>query len=324
VKNLISHILLILIPLPFTTGYSQDFHFTGFMHNQVYINPAYVAMPVMNEFSMTYRNQWPGMEANFVTYGAAFIQPMSVINSGIGVAFIRDMEAGGVFSRTSANLFYGYSFEASRELQVYTGLEASYVYRQFTPENLRFASDILNDLGTSYPPVNISAYTRGYPDFSAGIMGSFKKVFMLGLSASHVTQPRESFSGEPGGRLPVKFSLYSSYRMPAGGKYNQGRMIFIPALMFVHQGNTNELVWGTAAEILPFTACIWLRQNFSLNFSSLLFSAGILQKKYTFLYSYDVNLTRINFLSTKMGSHEVTFLLRFEYKRKKFGAVKCT
>jgi len=312
-----------LIPFHFTTGFSQDFHFSGFLHNQVYFNPAYVAIPGMNEVSMTYRNQWPGMAANFVTYGAHFIQPMPIISSGIGVKFIRDMEAGGVFSRTSANLLYGYTFKASRSLQVYAGLEASYVFRQFSPGNLQFPSDVLNDLGVSYPPVNISAYTRGYPDFSAGVMGLFNKVFTLGLSTSHITRPVGSFSGEPGSRLPVKYSLFASYRMPAGGKYNQGGLIFTPALMFVHQYITNELVWGTATEIQSFTASIWMRQNLSLNFSSLLFSAGILQKKYTFLYSYDVNLTRANFLSTKMGSHEVTFLFRFEYKRKKIGAIKC-
>ena len=293
------------------------------MHNQVYFNPAYVAMPDKNEFSLTYRNQWPGIPANFVTYGATFIQPISVINSGTGVAFIRDVEAGGVFSRSSANLFYGYSFKASRKLQVHTGLEASYVFRQFDPENLVFASDILNSLGYSYLPVGISEYTRGYPDFSAGIIGNYNKVLMLGISTSHITRPGESFSAEPGSRLPVKYNLFFSYTMQAGGKYNRQGIILTPALLYVHQGNTNELVWGTAAEIHPFTAGIWLRQNLTMNFSSLLISAGILQKKYTFLYSYDVNLTSINFLSTKMGSHEVTFLFRFEYKRKKFGAVKC-
>ncbi|MBN2761619.1 MAG: type IX secretion system membrane protein PorP/SprF, partial [Bacteroidales bacterium] len=111
-KNGFLYIIVTL--LPFYAGFSQDFHNSGFMHNQQYFNPAYAAMPVMNEFAMTYRNQWPGMAASFVTYSASFIQPVSVINSGIGVAFLKDIEGGGIFSRTSANLFYGYSFKASR------------------------------------------------------------------------------------------------------------------------------------------------------------------------------------------------------------------
>lgn len=293
------------------------------MHNQQYFNPAYAAMPVMNEFAMTYRNQWPGMAASFVTYSASFIQPVSVINSGIGVAFLKDIEGGGIFSRTSANLFYGYSFKASRHLMVYSGIEASYVLRQFDPEGLVFPSDVLNTLGSSYPPVNISAYDKGYPDFSAGISGSYKKNFTLGLSACHVTRPRESYSAGPESRLPVKYSLMASYRMPVGGKYNRQGIILIPTVLYMHQGSSDEVVWGSSSEINVITAAVWLRQNLSLHFSSLLLSLGIMQKKYTILYSYDVNLTGVNFLSTKMGSHEVTFLFRFEYKRKKFGAVKC-
>jgi type IX secretion system PorP/SprF family membrane protein len=269
------------------------------MHNQAYYNPAYAAVTEMTEFSMTYRNQWPGIPANFVTYGATFIQPFSVIKSGIGVAFLRDVEAGGVISRNSASLMYGYSFKVSRTLKMSAGIGASYVCRQFDPAGLVFASDLLNQLGTSYPPVDISAYTKGYPDFSIGGLGEYNKNFILGISAAHVTRPRESFSGEPGSRLPVKYSLFSSYKFRTGGKYNRAGIDLGPSLLYVHQGKTNELVWGTTALIKPLTAGIWLRHNLTLNFSSLIFSLGILQKKYTFFYHYDVNLTRVNFLSTK-------------------------
>jgi type IX secretion system PorP/SprF family membrane protein len=302
---------------------AQDFHFSGFMHNQAYYNPAYAAVPKINEFSMTYRNQWPGISANFVTYGATFIQPFLTIKSGIGVVFLRDVEAGGVISRTSANLLYGYSIRASRNLNMAAGIGASYVYRQFDPSTLVFASDLLNELGTPYPPVGISAYDKGYPDFSVGWLGEYKKDFTLGISAAHVTRPMESFSGEPASRLPVKYCLYSSYAFRTGGKYNRKGLDLTPSLLYVHQGTTNELVWGTTARINPLTAGVWMRNNLALNFSSLIFSIGILQEKYTFLYNYDVNLTSVNFLSTKTGAHEVTFLLRFEYKKKKQKAINC-
>ncbi len=293
------------------------------MHNQAYYNPAYAAVPEMNEFSMTYRNQWPGIPANFVTYGATFIQPFSVIKSGIGVVFLRDVEAGGVISKSSASLMYGYTFRVSRALKMAAGIGASYVYRQFDPSTLVFASDLLNALGTPYPPVNISAYTRGYPDFSIGLMGEYRKDLTMGISAAHLTRPAESFSGEPASRLPVKYGLFASYKFRTGGKYNRNGIDLTPSLLYVHQGRTNELVWGTAALIKPLTAGVWLRHNLSLNFSSMIFSLGILQKKYTFLYNYDVNLTSVNFLSTKTGAHEVTFLFRFEYKKKQSKVVKC-
>jgi len=322
-KPVAPYILLLLSGFLLIPVSAQDFHFSGFLHNQPYYNPAYAAVPEMCEFSMTYRNQWPGIPANFVTYGATFIQPFPVIKSGIGVVFLRDVEAGGVITKNSANLMYGYSFKVSRTLHMTAGIGASYVFRQFDPSTLVFASDLLNALGTPYAPVDISAYTKGYPDFSAGLRGVFKKDLILGISASHLTRPMESFSGEQGSRLPVKYSLYSSYALRPWGKYNSNGIKLTPSLLYVHQGITNELVWGTSALIKPLTAGIWVRNNLSLNFSSLIFSLGILQEKYTFLYNYDVNLTSVNFLSTKTGAHEVTFLVRFEYKKKKSKAVNC-
>jgi type IX secretion system PorP/SprF family membrane protein len=280
-------------------------------------------MPEMSELSLTYRNQWPGIPANFVTYAASFVQPVSDINSGTGVVFFNDNEAGGVYSRTSASILYGYSFQASHGLTIYSGLQASYVIRQFNPENLVFATDILNALGESYPPPGISDYKRGYPDFSLGFMGKHKKGLLLGVSASHVTRPKESFSVDNYDRLPVKYSFFTSFKLSTGSKYNRQAIALLPSLWYIHQGNTNELVWGSELKYNFLSVGAWLRQNFNLNFSALILTAGISQKKYTFFYSYDVNLTRVNFLSTKMGSHEVTFLFRFEYKRNKFGAVKC-
>lgn len=313
--------VLILITAYFS-GYAQDFHFSNITCNMVYFNPAYASMPGMSEVSLTYRNQWPGMEATFITYGAALVQPIPAISSGTGLVFTNDSEAGGVFSRTSASLIYGYSFDASRTWKIFTGLEASFVLRQFNPDNLVFASDVLNDLGSSYPPAGISAYSKGYPDFGAGLAAKNKNGLMIGFSCYHLTRPSESFNSQ-GERLPVKYAAHFSYDLPAGGKYNQHRLIISPSVLYIHQGVTDELVWGATAGFEPLVAGAWLRQDFLLHYSALIISAGIMQKKYTFFYNYDVNLSGVNFLSTKMGSHEVTFLLRFEYKRKKFGAVKC-
>jgi type IX secretion system PorP/SprF family membrane protein len=315
--------LIFLIHLWHIESYAQDFHFSGFMYNQVYCNPGYAGMSEMNEVSLTYRNQWPGIPAHFVTSGASFIQHFPVINSSIGVSFLNDTEGGGVISKNIAGLQYGYSFKAGKMFRLSAGIGVSYVSRQFDPEGLVFASDILNGLGASYAPANVSAYTIGYPDFSAGIMAGYSKEWMTGFSVSHLTRPMESFSGEAASRLPVRYNMLISYKWNAGGKYNRNGLKLTPALLYVHQGKTDEVVWGTSADIKPLTIGAFLRHNLTMSFSSLLFSAGIIRKKYTFFYNYDVNLTRVNFLSTKTGAHEVTFLLRFEYKRRKHKTINC-
>lgn len=315
-------IINIIFFIALGAGYSQDFHFSGFLINKVYYNPAYVAMPEMNEISLTYRNQWPGISANFITYGASFIHPLKSVSSGTGITLYRD-EASEVFIKTSASLYYAYNFRISRELNIYAGIQASFVFRQFNPDGLVYPSDILNSLGITSPPPNIQAYSKVYPDFSAGIMSRHSNGLSTGLSVSHLTRPEESFASVSGGRLPLKYSALVCYSINSGGRYNKKGTNFTPALFYTHQGSTNEIVWGALTGINIIGAGVFLRQNLTMHYGSLILSAGIFQNKYTFLYSFDVNLTRVNFLLTKMSSHEVTFLYRFEYKKKKFGAVKC-
>ncbi len=304
------------------TEYAQDFHFSGFLFNKIYYNPAYVAMPEMKELSLTYRNQWPGIAANFVTYGTAFVYPVKSVNSGTGFTLYRD-EASDIFTRTSAGIYYAYHFRVSRDLSIYAGIQASLVFRQFNPDGLIYPSDILNSLGIASPPPNIQPYSKAYPDFSAGVMSQHKNGFSTGLSVSHLTRPVEVYTSKSEGRLPLRYSLLLSYPVNSVGTYNKNGINFIPALLFTHQGSSNEIVWGTIAGINIFGVGLWLRQNITMQYSSFIISAGIFNKRYTFLYCYDVNLTRVNFLLTKMSAHEVTFLYRFEYKKKKFGAVKC-
>jgi hypothetical protein len=73
-------------------SFAQDFHFSGFMQNMVYVNPAYAALPASGEVGLTYRNQWPGIPATFVTYGANLIMPVKTLSSGVGISFLNDIQ----------------------------------------------------------------------------------------------------------------------------------------------------------------------------------------------------------------------------------------
>ena len=69
------------------------------MQNMVYVNPAYAALPSSGEVGLTYRNQWPGIPATFVTYGATVVIPVKSLNSGIGISFMNDMQGSGVINQ---------------------------------------------------------------------------------------------------------------------------------------------------------------------------------------------------------------------------------
>jgi len=307
-------------------SFGQDYHFSGFMQNMVYVNPAYAALPASAEIGLTYRNQWPGIPATFVTYGAAFVMPVRSLGSGIGVTFINDMQGSGVINRTSASLLYGYLFEVSSNWQVGAGISASWVMKRFNADELVFRTDLLNDLGYSYGTVTFDNYAKSYPDFSVGFIARNSNNLSFGLSAGHVTRPHDSFSDLTESQLPVKYTAFVSGLISGNGG-NRGITVE-PALFYSFQRDNQELIWGSQFNVASnFMAGAWLRQNMRLNIEAMIISAGISWEKYNISYSYDVNLKKINFLSTKMAAHEVTFLYRFKYKEehkvKRFKKSEC-
>jgi type IX secretion system PorP/SprF family membrane protein len=312
VKRIIN--LLAVVTFSFMT-IAQDFHFSGFMQNMVYVNPAYAALPDVGEVGITYRNQWPGIPATFVTYGAAIIMPVKSLNSGIGLSLMNDIQGSGVINRTSVNLLYGYVFEVNRNWQIGAGISASYVLKRFNSDGLIFRSDILNDLGYSFGTVTFDSYDRSYPDFSIGVIAKNSNNISFGFAVSHLTRPHESFSNDISSRLPLKYTAFVSGRITGGSKDNRSGISVEPALFFSQQQDNNEIIWGSQFNFASnFMLGGWIRHNINFRLDAFIISSGFSWEKYNIFYSYDVNLKKINYLSTKMASHEVTFLYRFEYK----------
>ncbi len=307
-----------------TRGIAQDFHFSQFMQTIAYVNPAYTALPDMGEVGLAYRNQWPGIPATFVTYGATVVIPVESLNSGVGVSFLNDMQGSGVINRTSASLLYGYLLKVNNTWDVGMGINATYVFKKFNADNLVFRSDILNDLGYSYSPVVMENYSKGYPDFSLGFIARNDNHLSFGVSANHITRPADSFSEIEDSRLPVRYTGFVSGRITVNNSLSRKSIYLEPAVFFSQQKQNQELVWGTQfliGENLQLGG--WFRQNLTFQYESFIVSAGISWDYYTISYSYDVNLKKIQPLSTKMAAHEVTFLYRFKYNDKKIKKIEC-
>jgi len=300
-----------LISLIGSLSIGQDFHFSGFMQNIGYVNPAYAAMSPTGEVGLTYRNQWPGIPATFVTYGASLIMPVRSINSGIGLNVMNDMQGSGVINQSSISLLYGYQIDAGGSWQVGAGISGSYVFRRFNADELVFRSDILNDLGYAYSPVTFDSYTKNYPDFSFGLITRYNNNLTAGISVGHLTRPYHTFSELVGSRMPIKYTAFVSGTLPL----NSRSIAVEPAVFYSQQQNNNEIIWGSRFTLANnIMAGGWIRQNTQFDFEALIISVGISWERYNISYSYDVNLKKINYLSTKMAAHEVTFLYRFEYK----------
>jgi type IX secretion system PorP/SprF family membrane protein len=312
-----SRLVLILALFQSVFLRAQDFHFSQVMQNMVYVNPAYAAMPASGELGLVYRNQWPGIPATFVTYGASAVLPLSNIHSGLGVHVMNDVQGSGVITRSSATFQYAYLLDLGRSWQVGGGISGSYVFKRFNGSELLFRSDILNDLGYSYPTVTYDNYTRNYPDFGAGIIARNKEKLSFGFSVSHLTRPAESLSNQVSDRLPMKYTAFVSGRIANDSRTSFSDIAVEPAVYFSQQQMNQEMIWGTRV-LLGQNIMVggWMRHKLPFRPESFIAMAGLSWGHYNITYSYDVNLKKMRFLSTKMAAHEVTFLYRFEYNER--------
>lgn len=313
-------LVLLFALFQFGVAVAQDFHFSQFMQNMVYVNPAYAAMPSSGELGLVYRNQWPGIPATFVTYGASAVVPLSGINSGMGVTVMNDIQGSGVITRTMAAFQYAYLVRINSSWQVGGGIAGAYVFKRFDGNELLFRSDILNDLGYSYPTVTFDNYNRSYPDFSAGIIARNMENLSFGFSVSHLTRPVETLSTQVSERLPMRYTAFVSGHVE--GDPGGAGLAFEPALFFSQQQQNQEMIWGTQVLLgQNFSLGGWFRHKLPFRMESFIASAGISWGHYNITYSYDVNLKKMRFLSAKMAAHEVTFLYRFEYNERKSNAI---
>ena len=84
---------------------AQDAVYSQFMFDALSVNPGFAGINDYNKLSGGFRDQWVQVDNAYVTYFASYDQKIESINSGMGLQVYRDV-AGGVYSRTSAELFY--------------------------------------------------------------------------------------------------------------------------------------------------------------------------------------------------------------------------
>ncbi len=315
---------LLVLLMYANSAFAQDSHFSDLLHTLPYINPASISMIQDPQLSATYRNQWPAMNSAFVTYCASFVQPVERMNSAFGASLIHDNQAKGAIVKSSLSAIYAYSVRISELIRLTGGLELSYVFQNVNENRLIFESDITG-ISSGSEPIDYENYRSGYGDFSLGLSMNYDNTYYSGIAVSHITQPASHNGTTQSLSLSRRYTLHLSGKFSIFPGYRSKDIMILPGIQFQQQGNYQELVYGAGCEINPFLFGLWARQDLGFNFDAIIVMAGFSWQAYNFYYSYDVNMKSIQFFSTGMGAHEVTFLYHFQYngKSKKRGALKC-
>lgn len=298
---------------------AQDPTFTQFYSNPLYLNPAFAGSHGCPRFAVNYRNEWPSLSANYVTYAVAYDQYFKQIGGGFGALATYDTQGSNTISTAMLGLVYSYHLKVNRKFTLMFGARAAVYNKSLDWSKLTFGDMIDPRKGFIYSTNDVKrGGNRFFFDASAGIVG-YTKRFFFGFAAHHLNMPNESMIVGTS-RLPMRFTAHAGADIPLGAKsqYNNTTSI-MPNIIYQYQNGFQEINIGTYVKYGIFNAGFWFR-----NKDAFIVAIGINTGKFKIGYSYDVTVSKLN-NRTSGGSHEVSMGLNLSCKSKPktFRTISC-
>ncbi len=308
---------------------AQDPQFSQFYAAPLYLNPALVGSSDQARVGLNYRNQWPSLDAKFVTTSAYFDYFFEDYNSGVGMIITSDREGLAGLRSTSIGLQYAYQLRLTDKLSFRPGVQVAYIMRDINFDRLTFG-DQYDETGF-ISPSTAEGFNTGsgvnFADLSAGgILYSGK--FWIGYSMFHMTEPNQSFIGEDS-PLPRKSSVHGGYKISLAPKASRGRgpmrapseRSITPTFQYKWQGDFDQLDAGVYFTFEPIVLGLWYRgipfktfEEFSNN-ESAVFLIGISSNNLNIGYSFDYTLSELGIGSG--GAHEISIAYEFPLRSRK-------
>lgn len=321
-------LILLLAMLGGSSLRAQDPIFSQFYANPLYLNPAMAGSAICPRLIINYRNQWPAISGTYVTYNASYDQYIDNISGGIGLMVTNDRAGEGALTTTMGSGIYSYRLTINKDLYLNAGFQATYFQRRIDWDKLTFPDMIDPRFGfvnqtQETPPSNLS---RGFADFSAGLLFGNNKNFFFGLAGHHLTQPNDGFYSDVSSKLNMKITAHAGTIINLAPKRSSGSRLddpmLSPNLLYQRQGEFQQVNYGIYFNRYPFVGGLWFRQNFE-NADAFIILAGFEQSSYKFGYSYDLTVSKLTNITG--GAHEVTFAWQFKCppKKKKIKAINC-
>jgi type IX secretion system PorP/SprF family membrane protein len=311
-------ILLLCCAVAVLESKAQDPIFTQFYANPLYLNPALAGTHGCPRFAMNYRNQWPSLSGNFVTYSASYDQYFKNISGGIGILATHDQQGQNTINHTTLSLIYSYHLKVNRKFSLLFAGQATWNQKFLDWNKLTFGDMIDPRRGFIYQTGDVPrGGSKGFFDVSAGFVG-FTKNFYFGFAAHHLNRPNESMiiGNSP---MPMRFTGHVGAEIPLGkqSKYSNQTTIS-PNVIYRYQQGFMELNLGMYLRYGIFTTGAWFR-----NRDAFILALGINTGSFKVGYSYDITVSRLT--NQSGGSHEVSMGINLNCKQKPttFKTISC-
>ncbi len=311
----------------FSSVRAQDPLFSQFYANPLYLNPAFAGSQICPRIVGNFRDQWPSIPGQYITFSGSYDQHFDQLSGGLGFQVMNDRAGGGSYSMTSVSGIYSYRLNFNDDFSIRAAAKVSFLNHHVDWSNLTFPDQYDERLGFLNRPtqenISLDPQSRSTADFGVGIVG-YAESFFAGFSVDHLTQPDWGFSSTY--KLPMKFTMHAGVTIDVQQKrspYRDEKSITIsPNILYQQQGTSNQLNYGLYVNFSPFVLGAWFRQNFK-QADALVFLAGLQHNSLKVGYSYDLTLSELR--GSTGGAHEISvgFLLPCPEKKHKVKVINC-
>ena len=299
---------------------AQDPTFTQFYSNPVYLNPALAGSSGCPRVALNYRNEWPQLTGNYVTYAAAYDSYFKNISGGVGLIALHDVQGQGTIQTSMIGASYSNYLKVNRKFRLMFGAQAAYYQKYLDWSKLTFGDMIDPRRGFIYQTGDVPRGNgrHGFFDVSAGIVG-FSKNFYFGAAFHHLNRPDESMIlGQS--KLPIKITGHIGANIKLGQRGRYSSTTFLsPNIIYQNQNGFQQLNVGAYLKYESFTIGAWYR-----NKDAFILTVGINTDNYRIGYSYDLTVSPLG-NGVSGGSHEVSLGINLKCKKpaRDFRRISC-
>lgn len=324
-KNILKiFVILLTISSVWSDLRAQDYTYSQFYANPLYLNPALAGSEYCPRITLNYRNQWPSLPQAFTSYSASYDQFSEFLSGGLGIQFNYNQSGETALHEFQVNGMYAYNFFVSDLIEANLAVQAGLGNRGFNKDKLIFGFD---PNGNPVNP-NLDEYEDNvmYPDFATGFLIGYDEKYFLGGAVHHLSQPDISLKTGNEYLLPMKFTIHGGANFETGGRgfrRTSGPVLGIsPNVMYQMQGEYQQLNLGTYFTYDPFVAGLWYRHAFT-NPDAVIVSLGLQRDNLRLGYSFDYTVSTLTMAGG--GAHEISLSWVFDCneKRRRSRAIKC-
>lgn len=339
-NSILKLILFVLAYLSLSNSFAQDPLFSQYYAAPMYLNPALTGSSNVPRFTLNYRNQWPGLSANYITTNFTADMYSQKINSGFGFMFTQDNQYADL-STTMVGGTYSYNQQITEEYSVRMGVQASIVNRGVRSpwDRFTFGDQIAANgsiSGVTLDPLVGTPLQVKYVDFSTGAIAYSDKAW-AGVTFKHINRPKYGLDNTTKTakdvKLPMFFSLHTGYKMElpenilnwtnSNTRSEDIERSLSPSLVYERRGPYQRLDVGCYVTSSPVILGVWYRglpifgqdKAGATRNVALAGMLGYRQDNVTIGYSYDLNLLP-NVRGTG-GAHEISISYLLDIQKDK-------